>query len=69
MRDINNSFIISFRAAREYWADSIKEYFNVDASADMNDLARILLQDGRGNKQSKISGVFYRQFLPATNVC
>lgn len=34
----------------------------------MNDLAQILLQGGTGTGQSMIKGVFYRQFLPTSNV-
>ncbi|CAG9822967.1 unnamed protein product [Phaedon cochleariae] len=54
-------------AAHRYWKQNIYEYFNVDISRDINDLAQTLLQGGtpKGNKPK---GVFYRQFLPATKV-
>ncbi|KAF5270858.1 hypothetical protein FQA39_LY08303 [Lamprigera yunnana] len=55
-------------AAKHYWNKYLFEYFNVDSSADMNDLAQLLLQDGRGTKQINLKGIFYRQFLPATNI-
>lgn len=55
-------------AARALWKKHIFEYFNVDTSAEMNDLALILLQGGRGNKNSQLKGVFYRQFFPHQNV-
>lgn len=35
----------------------------------MNDLAQILLQDGKGTNKMSLKGVFYRQFLPSSNVC
>nr|XP_015833913.1 PREDICTED: methyltransferase-like protein 17, mitochondrial [Tribolium castaneum] len=54
-------------AANLYWKKHIFEYFNVDSSRDMNDLAQILLQDGKGTNKMSLRGVFYRQFLPATN--
>ncbi|XP_044255953.1 methyltransferase-like protein 17, mitochondrial [Tribolium madens] len=54
-------------AANLYWKKYIFEYFNVDSSRDMNDLAQILLQDGKGTNKISLRGVFYRQFLPATN--
>ncbi|KAF7281056.1 ribosome assembly protein METTL17, mitochondrial [Rhynchophorus ferrugineus] len=54
-------------AANVYWHKHIFEYFNVDVSADMNDLAQILLQGGTGTGESKLKGIFYRQFLPTSN--
>lgn len=57
-----------FRASSAIWGNSILEYFNVDSSSEMNDLSQILLQDGKGNKEPHLKGVFYRQFLPASNV-
>ncbi|XP_050311793.1 methyltransferase-like protein 17, mitochondrial [Anthonomus grandis grandis] len=55
-------------AANFYWKNQIYEYFNVDCSSDMNDLAQVLLQGGRGNAPSSLKGAFFRQFLPASNV-
>lgn len=69
--NIINSFINNiniFRAARQYWQKHLFEYFNVDSSSCMNDLALKLLQEGRDNKAPVIKGVFHRQFLPATKV-
>jgi hypothetical protein len=58
------------RAARAVWGDLIKEYFNVDSSGDMNDLASLLLRGGSEEMEMPIKGVFYRQFLPASQtVC
>ncbi|XP_018566873.1 methyltransferase-like protein 17, mitochondrial [Anoplophora glabripennis] len=54
-------------AAQMYWKNHIFEYFNVDSSRDMNDLALILLQGGRGTGNLP-KGTFYRQFLPASKV-
>lgn len=59
---------MNFRAAKSFWKKQIYEYFNVDAAAEMNDLALILLKGGTGAGRSSLKGVFYRQFLPATNV-
>ncbi|XP_030756329.1 methyltransferase-like protein 17, mitochondrial [Sitophilus oryzae] len=50
-------------AVNNYWKN-IFEYFNVDVSSDMNDLAQILLQGGRSTGNSSLKGTFYRQFLP-----
>lgn len=57
-----------FRVVNSLWGESLVEYFNVDSSSHMNDLSQVLLQGGRGNKSPEFRGVFYRQFLPATNV-
>ncbi|ENN79731.1 methyltransferase-like protein 17, mitochondrial [Dendroctonus ponderosae] len=54
-------------AANAYWKQHIFEYFNVDTSADMNDLAEILLKGGKGNGKTSVKGTFYRQFLPASH--
>lgn len=40
----------------------------MDSSRDMNDLAQLLLQGGRGTNLINLKGTFYRQFLPANNV-
>lgn len=53
-------------ASKNYWTN-IFEYFNVDSSRDMNDLAEVLLKGGKNNSEP-LKGVFYRQFLPASNV-
>ncbi|KAL3275930.1 hypothetical protein HHI36_020664 [Cryptolaemus montrouzieri] len=53
-------------AANTVWTKSILEYFNVDAASEMNDLAELLMKEGRGEKQMSMQGIFYRQFLPAT---
>jgi ribosomal protein RSM22 (predicted rRNA methylase) len=54
-------------AANLYWKKNIFEYFNVDSSSEMNDLAQILLQSGKGTNKMELRGVFYRQFLPSAN--
>lgn len=57
----------NFRVARKYWQESLQEYFNVDSSSDMNELAKLILKGGDENTALPISGVYYRQFLPATS--
>ncbi|KAJ8922406.1 hypothetical protein NQ315_004352 [Exocentrus adspersus] len=52
-------------AANAYWKKQLYEYVNIDASREMNDLAQILLQGGRGSGTVP-KNTFYRQFLPAT---
>lgn len=54
-------------AASEIWRNSLHEYFLVDESRDMNDLAELILRDGNENKNITIKNVFYRQFLPASD--
>ncbi|KZC04745.1 Methyltransferase-like protein 17, mitochondrial [Dufourea novaeangliae] len=51
-------------AASQFWTKSIKEYYCVDASPDMNDLSEYLLK--RSNTRINISDVFYKQFLPVS---
>lgn len=53
-------------AAINYWKEFIFEYYNVDISKDMNDLAEHLLKGGSQTGNMDIHGVFYRQFLPAS---
>lgn len=53
-------------AAADRWADSLFEYFCVDASRDMNDLAELLLRGGDDQRPPRLRNVNYRQFLPAT---
>lgn len=54
-------------AAYELWKKSIYEYFMVDVSADMNDLADKILRNGDVNKHRMLKNVYFRQFLPASN--
>lgn len=57
-------------AASEIWKNSIFEYFSVDSSGEMNDLAELILREGDMNKNMTLKNVYYRQFLPAsTEVC
>lgn len=53
-------------AASHLWKHSIYEYYLVDASRDMNDLADLLLRDGDENKEMALRNVNFRQFLPAS---
>lgn len=56
-----------FRNARNFWGESLKEYYCVDTSSCMNDLAKLLLQNGNPNDENILpKGLFYRQFLPAS---
>ncbi|XP_060520079.1 methyltransferase-like protein 17, mitochondrial isoform X2 [Cylas formicarius] len=54
-------------AASRYWKKYIFEYFHVDISRDMNDLAELLLKGGRKTAPISLKGVFFRQFLPASS--
>lgn len=38
----------------------------MDSSAEMNTLADLLLRDGDPDKEMALKGVFFRQFLPAS---
>jgi len=62
------SFLLNiFRNAKNIWENSLKEYYCVDTSSTMNDLARLLLQEGNPNNENILpKGLFYRQFLPAS---
>ncbi|GFR27424.1 methyltransferase-like protein 17, mitochondrial [Trichonephila clavata] len=52
-------------AAQAIWNESLSEYFCVDSSSDMNDVAETLLTDEKsGDKYVK--NIFFRQFLPAS---
>lgn len=51
----------------DLWKNSIYEYFLVDSSREMNDLADIMLRGGDENRELRLKNVFFRQFLPSTN--
>lgn len=53
-------------AAANLWKDSIFEYFMVDPSRSMNDLADLVLRDGEENKHMDLRNVSFRQFFPAS---
>lgn len=53
-------------AAANHWKASIFEYFLVDSSRSMNDLADLILRDGEENKQMELRNVNFRQFFPAS---
>lgn len=54
-------------AAAELWKKSLYEYFVVDQSRAMNDLAELILRDGRDTKNMTLKNVYYRQFLPESD--
>lgn len=54
-------------AMNTYWKGDIFEYFCVDTSAHMNDLARLILCEGKDNIEMPLKGYFQRQFLPASS--
>ncbi|CAH0730633.1 unnamed protein product, partial [Brenthis ino] len=53
-------------AVNTFWQRDIFEYFTVDTSAQMNDLARLILCQGRDNVEMPFKAYFQRQFLPAS---
>lgn len=53
-------------AAANLWKSSIFEYFLVDSSRSMNDLADLILRDGDENKHMELRNVNFRQFFPAS---
>jgi len=56
-----------YRNAKDFWGKSLKEYYCVDTSSTMNDLAKLILQEGNPNNEDILpKGLFYRQFLPAS---
>lgn len=52
-------------AASDLWKETIFEYFNVDSSSHMNDLAELILKDGDMNKERSLKNVYFRQYLGA----
>lgn len=54
-------------AVNHFWKKNIFEYFCVDTSTAMNDLARLILCNGRDNVEMPYKGFFQRQFLPASS--
>lgn len=54
-------------AAAELWKQSLYEYYLVDSSPDMNNLADKIIRDGDVNKHRTLKNVYYRQFLPAAS--
>ncbi|CAG9789847.1 unnamed protein product [Diatraea saccharalis] len=54
-------------AMNTLWPDNLYEYFSVDTSSHMNELARLILCQGKDNVQMPLKGFFQRQFLPASS--
>ncbi|VVC87207.1 methyltransferase-like protein 17, mitochondrial [Leptidea sinapis] len=54
-------------AMNKYWKGDIFEYFTVDTSQNMNDLARLILCQGKENVAMPFKAYFQRQFLPASS--
>ncbi|XP_046397479.1 methyltransferase-like protein 17, mitochondrial isoform X2 [Ischnura elegans] len=52
-------------ATRSSW-NTVKEYFCVDKSSHMNDLADLILRGGDINNELPSAGFFFRQFLPTS---
>lgn len=55
-------------AAKHIWDKQLYEFFNVDSSSEMNELAQLLIQGGRPTNQCNFKGIFFRQFLPANHI-
>lgn len=53
-------------AASQFWVDTIKEYYCVDISKDMNELSEYLIK--RTVPEIKRKYIFYRQFFPASPI-
>ncbi|XP_026749253.1 methyltransferase-like protein 17, mitochondrial [Galleria mellonella] len=53
-------------AINNYWQGDIFEYFCVDTSQHMHDLARLILCKGKDNVEFPLKSYFQRQFLPAS---
>ncbi|XP_068626008.1 ribosome assembly protein METTL17, mitochondrial [Battus philenor] len=53
-------------AVNTFWKGDIFEYFCVDTSSHMNDLARLILCGGRENVVLPLKAYYQRQFLPAS---
>ncbi|XP_053618886.1 methyltransferase-like protein 17, mitochondrial [Plodia interpunctella] len=53
-------------AVNTFWKGDIYEYFCVDTSQNMHDLARLILCSGKDNVEMSYKGYFQRQFLPAS---
>lgn len=53
-------------AVNTYWKKDIFEYFCVDTSPNMHDLARLIICHGRDNVEMPLKGYYQRQFLPAS---
>ncbi|XP_078040908.1 ribosome assembly protein METTL17, mitochondrial [Augochlora pura] len=51
-------------AASDFWLKSIKEYYCVDASANMNELSAYVVK--RIKPEINFQHIYYRQFLPAS---
>ncbi|CAH1642006.1 unnamed protein product [Spodoptera littoralis] len=54
-------------AVNHFWKNEIFEYFCVDTSSTMHDLARLILCQGKDNVEMPLRGFFQRQFLPASS--
>ncbi|CAL7933606.1 unnamed protein product [Xylocopa violacea] len=53
-------------AASQFWVNSIKEYFCVDISKNINELSEYIIKNAKPQINSKY--IFYRQFFPASPI-
>ncbi|KAG9487204.1 hypothetical protein GDO78_007200 [Eleutherodactylus coqui] len=53
-------------AAHSIWGNNLKEYVCVDSSASMNTLSELVLRGGSEKGKMHITGIHFRQFLPAS---
>ncbi|KAI0213026.1 Methyltransferase-like protein 17, mitochondrial [Lamellibrachia satsuma] len=51
-------------AANSVWETTLQEHYCVDTSADMNTIARLLVQDGEEEKPMCFPNIYFRQYFP-----
>lgn len=67
MMDFGSGIGTCFWAARNTWPKDFQEYFSVDISNHMHELARLLAGGGTPKAEPKFRSFFQREFLPATD--
>ncbi|KAK8788225.1 hypothetical protein V5799_021997 [Amblyomma americanum] len=67
MMDFGSGIGTCYWAAKNIWPKYFQEYFSIDISNHMHDLARLLVNGGKTSAELKLPSFFQREFLPAAD--
>uniref|UniRef100_A0A023FLU9 Putative methyltransferase-like protein 17 mitochondrial n=1 Tax=Amblyomma cajennense TaxID=34607 RepID=A0A023FLU9_AMBCJ len=65
--DFGSGIGTCYWAAKNIWPKYCQEYFSIDISNHMHNLARLLVNGGKANVELKSPSFFQREFLPAAD--
>uniref|UniRef100_G3MS09 Methyltransferase-like protein 17, mitochondrial n=1 Tax=Amblyomma maculatum TaxID=34609 RepID=G3MS09_AMBMU len=65
--DFGSGIGTCYWAAKNIWPKYFQEYYSIDISNHMHNLARLLVNGGNTKSELKLPSFFQREFLPATD--